>query len=72
MASGGQGYMALKAIWDAQRVDNAEYWATPPDACPYDGTPLVLGWQTRPGGGRELLRDCPCGDYAWRGGRRLT
>jgi len=59
------GYWALKSILDANRIEQAAYEAQPPDACPYDGSPLVTG---NKGG----VRDCPMGDYQWRGGPRLT
>ena len=62
----------LKATADANRIENAQYEALPPEACPYDGTPLEIGWTTIAGGGKESARNCPMGDYRWTGGKRLT
>jgi hypothetical protein len=60
-----------KAIRDANRIDTANYMSLPPDACPYDGTPLEVGYITVQGGAKELRRNCPMGDYSWSGGPRL-
>jgi hypothetical protein len=62
----------LKAIADTHKAWKAAYYALPPDACPNDGTPLEMGYQTQTGGGRLLLRHCPMGDFVYTGGRRQT
>ncbi len=62
----------LKAIADDQRRWEQAYYQLPPDACPYDGTPLEVGYQTQPGGGRLMIRHCQMGDFVYTGGRRLT
>lgn len=48
----------LGSIWrdnQAQQESDAEL---PPEECPYDGAPLVVG--------RNGERRCPMGDYRWR------
>jgi len=61
----GSGYWGLLSIIESNRIEQATYNSEPPDACPNDGTPLVTG---NYGG----IRECPMGDYEWRGGPRLT
>ncbi len=70
--AGARGWWGLKNILDNDRMTRQQYEALPPDACPYCGTPLVSGFQTQRGGGKLFYRDCPMGDYSWRGGKRLT
>jgi hypothetical protein len=60
-----------KSIKDANKIDFAQYYALPPDACPYCGEPLQIGWTTVAGGGKETSRNCPFGHYNFQGGRRL-
>ncbi len=62
----------LANILQANAQEQAAYNALPPDACPFCGTPLQVGRQTEPGGGKLTIRHCPLGDYEWTGGTRLT
>lgn len=67
-------YLAMKAILDSHREEQRIYYSLPPVAC-FCGAPLVIGWKTVPGGGRELHRKCPDGSAAeghvdWVGGNR--
>lgn len=61
----------LKSIADTDRQEKAQYYALPPDACPYDGQPLDVGTESEPGGGRMQKRHCIFCGYTWDGGRRL-
>ena len=62
-----------KSVVDDQRAWARSYYALPPDACPKCGTPLDVGQESQPGGGKMQLRHCPMGDgYVWTGGTRLT
>ena len=65
-------YWQLKATADSQRIWNQQYYALPPDACPRCGQPLDVGWRTREGGGKEMVRHCIDGHYEWTGGVRET
>lgn len=62
----------LKATADAQRAWQRIYYAEPPTACPRDGTPLDVGSESQPGGGKLAMRHCIMCGYSWQGGTRLT
>ena len=62
----------LQAIRQTQQAWERSYYALPPDACPYDGTPLDVAYTTLVGGGRQMVRHCPMGDFTYTGGRRQT
>lgn len=62
----------LKNIRDTHKAFVQQYYSLPPDACPNDGTPLEVGFESQSGGGRLMFRHCPMGEYDYTGGRRLT
>lgn len=63
----------LKNIADDQRAWQRSYYALPPDACPYCGTPLEVGQTSGDqNAGKMMVRHCPMGDYNWTGGTRIT
>ena len=49
----------LRAILDLNKADRQAEEAQPPSACPIDGYPLEVG--------PEGVRNCPLGNYTWRG-----
>lgn len=50
----------LKQTIDFNRQARAQDASQPPEACPIDGTPLEEN--------SEGVRNCPMGNYVWRGG----
>ena len=53
----------LMAIREQARRDAELNLSDPPEACPYDGVPLDV----HPNG----TRNCPAGNYTWRGEPKL-
>ena len=49
----------LLAIQQESRTNFNTHQRRPPEACPFDGTPLDVR--------ADGMRNCPMGDYTWRG-----
>ena len=62
-----------QSIIENNRIETANYYRLPPDACEACGTPLEVGQITVAGGGKEIHRKCPMGGPPhtdWTGGER--